>query len=732
MKRLFASRSTRLLLALMSGLLPVASWSAIDWQLGTGKWTGGVGLSYSQTDQSNKTNNSSTSTSAQRLRETMLVQGTGLYVLDRRLVNANLGLQLDLNQNKGTGSLLGNTGNGSNRLLGYNVDASILEQKPYPMTVFANRSQSQSTQSFGGRTDGTFENRGFSLQLKEDSFLKDWGGPWFSANISARQEQRQDTNSFFGRVINTNQKSNAINITADKGFPTADLRFRYLGLDQVNSSSGPTGSQTQTTNLFYDLDFGPGLNRNLASSLSYTTNNGALNNDSVNGPLNNNTLTLTEALSIPINRNLNTNYSYVRTRNVSGADVTLEQTGNFALTHQLYENLSTSLGLEASHLDLRFGTQSSYGGQLGQSYTHSLPGRGGLSLNWSAGYHRYNNQLSVGLIRLTGEPHTAPPVIDPGFLLERSNVIVSSIQVFNVQTGVRVLLSKVPAGGGVGDYIVVQEGNRVRIEPVYVFLGVVIDPNSPVKPGEPLVVDYDYQVDPSLIYESRNSAYGLSVNYDWIGATYQHTQSKNVPLSGEALFLDSTRDDNVNIFLRGDWRGFQTTATASHLRNVTTSLTVQRQTDSTKLALQANRRVLAMDGQAKASVERYRSTTQDFDLRQLIATLFWRLQYNFDMTFGAAASNLHIKMPERQSTDLSARAALNWNAEDGWRHTAFADARTRNDTIQATQTFFRLGASTQKKWGKLSLSAGLAFDYSLTGASTANSQSFSIAVLRAF
>lgn len=721
--RRFPLWPTRLLLALLAGLPPATSWAAIDWQFGRGKWSGGLGLSYNQSSQSSETDNSSASGSGQRLRESLRVQGNDLYVLDRRLINANLGLQLNLSQNSYTSSGAGSSSDSSSadKVIGYNFDASILEQKPYPMTLYANRSQTDSNQSFGGRTEGTSENRGFSLRLKEDSFLQNWGGPWFSAQLTARQEHRQDTTTFFERVSHSDQKLSTIDVMADKGFTTADLKFRYLANEQ--SSALMPANRSQTASLLYSLDFGPGLNRNFGSSLTYATRSGLLPS---------NTLAAAETLSIAHYRNLSTNYSYGFTRDEAGGAVSTEQSGSFSLSHQLYENLSTSFDLNGSHLSVPFGTLTSYGGQLSQSYTHGLPGRGALGLNWSGGYHHYNNDLSVGSISLVGELHEAPAELAPGFLLNKPFVVRSSIQVFNVRDGVRIPLAAVPPEGGAGDYRIVEEGNRVRIEPVYLYLGLAIDPNAPVKPGDPLEVDYTYQVDPSLEYESRSAGYGVAVDYGWIGATYQHTQSTLKPLAGEARFLNSTRNDNASLYLRGAWHGWQTSATLSHARSISTNLEEQVQTDTTRLALQGSGRVFDMDAQANATLDRYRTKLLGYDQRLLSATLFWRPDYNWDMTFGASASNVHYLLPERQSTALSARAALNWNSYGGWMSTAFAELRTRDDSMMARQTVLQVGARTRTRWGKLSLSSGVSFDYSVSGAARANSQSFNVAIMRAF
>ncbi len=740
MKRCWPRRRTRLLLALLAGLPPATSWAATDWQFGRGKWTGGLGLSYEQTNQSSSTDSGSYSATGHRLREAFIVQGTDLYVLDRRLVNASLGLQLNLNQgdfSSSYGATRLNNISYDEQVLGYNLDASILEQKPYPMRLYANRNQTESVQSYGGRTTGVNENRGFTLQLKENSFLQNWGGPWFSANLAANQQTNQSTTSYFGRVIRNDQDLRTLDISANKGFTTSDLKFRYLAFEQSNPVLGLGGqvpgqnnpllgrlsNQTQSAYLLYDRDFGPGLNHNTTSSLQYTTNSGLADSNS---------LALNETVFLNHYSNLSTRYNYGLTRNEAASVVTTEQTGSFNLSHQLYENLTTSLNLNGTHLALPYGTRTSYGGQFSQSYSHNLPGSGSLGLNWALGDTRYSNDLKVGIINLIGESHQAPAELEPGFLLGQSFVIDRSIQVFNVQSGVRELLSEVSDGDGAGGYRVVREGNRTRIEPVYVYLGLAIDPNAPVKPGDKLEVDYSYRVDASLTSDRRQVAYGLRLDYGWIGGAYQHLQSSDRALSGDALFLNDTRDDNVSLYLRGAWQGYQTSATLSHARSISSNQAVEEQTDTTRLALQGSGRVFNMDGQASASFERYRARDLGYDQSMLMATLFWRPQDNWDMTFGAVASELQYLQPERQTTDLSARASLNWNPQGGWLHTAFTEARTRSDSLTGDQTFLRMGARTRKKWGKLTLSAGVSLDYQVIGVYRANSQSFDVSIGRAF
>jgi hypothetical protein len=695
------------LLALVVGLGPATSWAAIDWKFGRGRWTGGVGLRYDQTSQTKESAGSSSSTSSRNLRESVRVQGTGLYVLDPRLVNASLGLQLSLSQSSYSGSF---SGSGSaDQVIGYNLDASILEQKPYPMQFYANRSQSESNQDFGARTEGTFENIGFTLKLKEDSFLQNWGGPWLSADLRVRQERRQDTTSYFERVSERDQSQSTVEISADKGFTTADLRFRYLANELSSAALAQPSSRSQSANLFYTVDFGPGLNRNFGSSLSYSTSSGLLPS---------NTLATAQTLHIDHLTNLSTDYNYsFSNEEIEGASTT-QHTGSFLLAHRLYDNLTTSVAVSGNQVSLPVGTLTNFSGQLSQSYQHSLPGGGGLSLNWSGGYQRDINALSVDRRNFTEEfKVTAPPPLNEVFQLVRPFVDASSIRVFNVQDPLDVR----PLVLGT-DYTVELFGNVT-------YITLIFNPLSPVKE---IRVFYDFELDSSLEYETLSAGYGVAVDYGWIGVTYQHQLIDRNPLVGEARFLSSSHSDSFGLSLRGEWRGLQTSARANHVRTFRTELSGDTQEDTTRLSLQGSGRIYDMDAFGDASLERYRATLQAYDRTQVTASLRWFAAYDWDMAFSANASNVRYQMPDHQTTTLAARSSINWRTDGGWNNTAFVGVANSSASGGANTSVVQMGARTRWGWGRLALSSGVSLDYLTTGRTQATSQRFDIAITRSF
>jgi len=709
-------------MALLAALPPASGWCAPDWQIGRGKWSGMLGMSYNQSNFSGENAISTVTGSTHNLQETLSILGNGLYVLDPRLVRFNLGLDLAHNQSAyGSESAGSSTEGGSTDIvLGYNLDADIFSNKPYPARLYANRIQSQTSQNFGGLTVGTSQALGFSLQLKDESFLKDWGGPWLNASLSASQQHSQSTSSYFDRVFRTDRTAQSFAFSANKGFSTADLRFRYRASQYDNALREEPSNLAQSASLNYSVDFGPGLNRYFASSLSYATARGL-------EPTN--TFRATEILHINHLRNLSTDTSYNVTREDNEGIISLMQDGSFAVSHTLYKNLSTSAFLNVSQNSLPAGTTAFYSGQLSQNYQHSLPGGGSLGLNWSGSYQRSSNALSSGEIPVGREPHLAEPTnaLEPGFLLNNPFVIETSIEVFNFKDGTR---EPVPKSA----YSLQKEGNFVRITPFYLDLG---DPNAPIKPGDDLQVDYIYQVDARLENETRNLGYGINVGYGWIAGSYQHQQTEQNPLTGESRFLSSSTSDSVNLSVRGRWLGLPMAVGTSHSRNISRGVAGTVQEDLSRLSFETSGRLFDMDARGNASMGRYRGARSGYDNRQISGTLIWRPEFkSWNMSFGANASNIQHRRPARQTTTLSARGSFTWDSPGGWVNSAYVGLNNTSNSDSeggaGQSSTMQLGGNTSFRLGKLTLTSGVSFDFMTGGDSKAKSQTFYLSLTRAF
>ncbi|GAB4177871.1 MAG: hypothetical protein Fur0039_21420 [Rhodocyclaceae bacterium] len=658
-------------LAVCAALVPAGGASAISWGVGFGDWSGALGLSLDAGKQSSSSGGGGTQSSSRRLGETLSLN-RNYYVLDPRFVAGGLGLQLNLNQESSQGN--GGSASSTGRVIGYSFDSTFLAEKPYTGSIFADRSQRQSIPTFGGRMEGTRENRGLALHLRENSVLKDWGMPWFSANLQVRRESGEEKTTVFGQSLTRNDARTALDLDLNKGFRTADLGLRYQ-VSQVENRDFPLGNyQSRTGQINYSLDFGPTLNRRYDALFNWMNRNGE-------APFT--LFTADQRLRIEHLQNLSTDYQYGFNRQQAGGGQSTGQSGSFSVTHYLYRNLMTTASVSGTRNSLPNGSTGSYGGSLSQGYQHGLPGRGRMFLNWSGSKRITQNRLASSIITVTDEAHTAPTPIGggAGFLLDHPFVVVSTIAVVDVRGGLRV--TAVP---GV-DYDLVAEGSQTRVVPRVGSLVILA--------GDPLLASYDYQVDPSLKYSSTSLGFGGGLDYGWIAASLRHSQSDQTPLSGgEVRFLESSRDDVGQIELRGNWRG--------------------------------------VDATANGSFESYSSNTTAYDRKVLGSVFVWRPRYYVSMVVTLNATDTQFAMPARKSSTRSARASLDWQTQGGWSNSAFAELRTHSEGALPGETALQLGARTRVRYGLLAIASGLSFSQFARGGSSSRDIRFDVSAVRSF
>lgn len=673
-------------LAVITAIMPAASSSAwaesesqsqswfdgFDARLGS--WSGALGLNYMNGTQSMSSDNASGSKSTNSLmRETLKITNSGFYILSPRLCKGSMELDLELDQEKNGGT--GSSTATKDKVIGYAVDAEFLGEKPYTASAFANRNQNQVLQSLGGRMVGTTENRGARFHLRQDSILNDWGYPWVEANLGIQEEHNSNVTTSFGHSLSSDEKSRTLDFNASKGFETADLGFNYQFNDMRNQVFNEGNFQSKAAGLNYSLDFGPTLNRRFDATLNYLTRNGAAGSTTTSN---------SEHLHIDHYQNLNTDYQYGFNQQTSGGISTTAQNGSFTVSHQLYQNLHTSAGVSGSRATMSNGSTTSYGGQLGQGYHHSLPGKGNFSMNWSASYQETSNALSVSSISVIDEAHNAPNPFGAGvgFLLNHSFAVATSVVVMNVRNG-----SRIPTTAGV-DYAVINENNQITIVPLAGSLLIL--------PGDPLVVSYNYQVDANLKYASKSSGYGMAVDYHWISVAYSHQQSAQTPLSAtSSLYLQNTQQNSVQINLQGT--------------------------------------VLEMAANAGMDFDNFKSTTSAYERSKLTSSLIWEVQSNMRMIFGVNASESQYTVPDQhKNSAYSARSSLNWFTAEGWNNTASIDWSTHKDSGMPAETLVQAIAQSSITLGQLSLTANVALGEWQRSGSRSTNRSFNIGLVRQF
>jgi len=640
---------------------------------GLGAWGGGLELGYVADRQRSSTQGGTASDSRyRRYNERLTLSNQGFYYLDPRLVTGNLALTFGLYQDHAQSDGTPTSRRGT--LNGYAFDTTIVPDKPYNAKLYANRTRNFVNQPFGGRTESSFENRGVVLRLREDSFLREQGIPYFSSALRFYEERYEESTTSLGQSLQRDERRNGVRFDSHKGFETSDLDLEYEFIDHQYPAGTQTGLETTMGRLVYSLDFGPTLNRRWDSRLSYSDRSGL-------SPVR--LVTADEQLRIDHYKHLSTDYRYLLTRIDTQAGTTTTHNGIFHLRHRLYRNLTTDARLSALRRDLPAGQQSSYAGQLGFGYRRGLPrdGRMFASANWS--YQLSDNQLTASRIDVVDASYSAPSPLGggAGFLLADSFVDSASIVVVDTRGGARLATTV-----GV-DYDLVPEGNLIRIVPL---------PTSLViQAGDPLAVSYTYVVDPSLKYSTASSSLRTGADFRWIAFSVAHQQTDQTRRSGNpGQFLEDRRTDTADLQLRGNWK--------------------------------------ATRGEAGAAYERYDATFLAYSRQRLHQLVTYRPRNTFTLTISAEQTHTDYTLPARQSDNRSLQLTTSWLAPGAWWTTALIGRRTYSDSLSPGETVDEAKLQARKTYGKASVNTGLAYSDRARDYSRAKFWHFDVTLTRRF
>lgn len=611
-----------------------------------GRWGGSLETGYGTDRQQVRSPDSPTIDSVRnRTQERLTVRNEGFFYIDPGFVSGNLALSFGRLQEREKTDGIENRRQAS--LAGYAFDASVLSGLPYNGTLYANRNQNFLTQPFG-RSDLTLENRGLVLRLREDSPLRDWGFPFFSASLRAEQQRtREDTTSVLGQSFRRDELRNTLSLAGHKGFETSDLDLRYELNDVSNSAFENANFRSRTANLNYSLDFGGSLNRRSDTRIFYYTRSGS-------SPFS--LFSADERLRIDHQQHLSTSYGYSLTRTETQESATTTQSGSFDLRYKPYRDLATNVQALARRQQLPAGTRDSQSGQLALQYHRNLEKSGAVFGRLGARYQLDDNRLAASQINVTDEAQSAPSPLGAGagFPLEQPFVIASSIVVVDTRGGAR--LATTP---GV-DYEIVPEGNLTRIVP--------LPTSAVIQAGDPLAISYVYEIDPTAKYGTTTVSMSGGMDLRWIAFSFAHERSDQKLLSGQDnRFLQDLRRNTVQLDLRGEWETLRAQAGAAYVAY-----------DSTRLAY---------------TQQRY---------TQLASYRFTR---GLTLGFNADQTLTRYTLPERDTRAFSARLTLDWHAPWGLAMTALIGRRTYEDSLQPAETINDATLRARYSYGKLDLSS---------------------------
>jgi len=659
----------------------LAKWIGVDpedirW-LRLGTWEGNIGFSYYGSEQQT---NSGTETLASRLMtETISIRNNGFAILDPRLVTGAIGVTLGFAQQRQT---LGGTEQPQHGdIQGYTFDATAFGQKPLNARVWADREQGYSTLPFVGTLNNTISTAGVSLNLMQNSWLRDAEIlPWFDAKLQAyRQHVLQEFN--YGRSsASFDQTQDVVSLFAHNGAETSDLSGGLQYVD-MHLPSFPQGAyQSFGGNVFYSGDYGADLGTTWTSAIAYNNRKGDIPLEMLN---------VAQTLDVHHYADVESTYTYNLLQQRSDAVNIVNQNASATFICNIWRHLSLTAGASGLYSRYPSGTLEGATGSLGLDYTRNLPGNGQVSANLQGSYAWAKDNLSSGEVSVVDEANSAPPTIgvSNGFLLANPYVVASSIVVVDTRGGARL-----PTAANV-DYTIAPEGNKVRI--------VVLPTSRVIQPNDPLAISYVYAVPAEVAYHSSSTSVTLAVDYGWFGLNYNHTQTETPQLTqGAVTFVGNSTSDSVTGSLR--WNSD------------------------------------ALNAGFIANVQRFDSAALAYDTQSYSLGANWTPSWIFGLNFSSGWSKTDYTLPVARTSGAStARLDLNFYPPellpyDVLTATIYGFRNRITDTMLATQTLSAVGANINYTLGKLMLVVSGQYGRFENGNARTNNAQFNLSLNRRF
>jgi hypothetical protein len=528
-------------------LLPGLIWAQ---RVQLGEWQGSLEseTEYSRSD-SRAPGSSSSRFDSLLQRESLTLRNT-VAIYDPRLINFTFGGTFGYSNNWLSSD------NQDGPLLGYDLSANILPQKPFSLNLFANRSQDFFSRELAGLTKVLNENLGGTLFA--DAL-------YIPSSLSFRREFRDDESRIGGNVTRQKDRRNVLTYEGLRGWLNSELELRYEFTDDDNLSVPNLSFRTHEAALNYSLEFGPESNRRWDSRVRYFDQTGFTDFTS---------LIVSEWLRIKHTDDFQTNYRYTFTDMTSRDGSRFTHDALFSLEHHLYRNLTTQFGIENNYQNLPAGWKEMIRNNLDFTYTKLLPRDGHFDAALGGSFAYETDHFSATQNFVPQETHTAASPFVLPILLNNPFVNPLSVVVTKIAAG------PVPIGcfpPSVGpptllasgtDYQLQTIGNVVQIQPLPC-LGLA----PGINPGDTIAVDYSFTAPSSLAFTTATWHANLSLDYGWIRPYFTHYQSDQSPVSGTGgNFLYDLRSDTLGIEFRFDSQRLHSRFLGEGQRNASTRM----------------------------------------------------------------------------------------------------------------------------------------------------------------
>ena len=381
-------------------------------------------------------------------------------------------------------------------LLGYALDMTLLQDKPYTVNLFARKQRSVLTSSLATTSETESDTYGATLMLKYRVL------PTTLAYLHSTSDQ-----TGFYDAQETRDEAR-LNMRHTRPSNETTFNASWLTLDR-----NTLGSTIHTENVFGSLQNLYKLtpdNRGLLNSvLTFRQSESDL--FSASG------LSLSETLNWRHSKRFSTNYTFIHTRDTT-EDSSIDRTSIAAgLSHSLYENLVTTATASAS---TGSDGENNYGGNANFNYQRRIPW-GMIYASLGQDYRVTTRSVGEVFLQVINEAHT----LSTGdvTLLDNRNVDLSTIVVTSSDGSIVYTINI--------DYTLELVGTSVRISRT---------PFGAITDGLGVLVSYIYLSNPAYDSSTYSQSYGLGF-YLWsawrINYRYSHAQED---------FLGGIRPDVLN------------------------------------------------------------------------------------------------------------------------------------------------------------------------------------------
>ena len=414
----------------------------------------------------------------------------------------------------------GQHGTDSQFLQRYHLFLDFLSQKPYALALSADK-------------DMTYRDYDFFSRVRVDSERYGARGGYSAGAVPINVAYQHYNETVDDPTRPTKLSQDTVSLTANSlrrsGQATTQLSYNLDYYTRQDDGFSDQKGMSQNAILFDSETFGPDEKHRLTSLLNL--------NSISETTMPTDKLMLQENLRLQHTETLASFYDYEYDYTSSGDANTRANQGRLGLTHQLYENLTTTPDIHGytARSDAPGGwlDTTRYGTALDEQYTRRLGTWGNLSLGYDGAIDREERKANGQPLTIIEEMHTLSD--SKLTFLNQPGVVQSSIRVTD-KTGTLTYTLDL-------DYAVIPHGEMTEIRRIT---------GGRIPDGSIVLVDYTTVLDPSASYTSYNNSVSFRLDC-WQGLFAVYGRWTTLDYSGGERLNLRWMDDKI-IGADSTWR----------------------------------------------------------------------------------------------------------------------------------------------------------------------------------